>query len=517
VKKTTVLFCCSLLFCGNVFSQNGAFKATDTLKTVYDSSACGLNYVTASVLLSKKLEFNGLPFSNGADQPANLTISGISASSTIIKAFIWWDLTGKDTTGSVIIQNPSAAVDTINGVWIGGTSSNQECWTIGASAFRADITSVVTGNGTYTISGLPTDSIANDSTVDVNGATLFIIYRDSLAPYIGNFIINDGFYLAKLATVTQTISGVNASDTGDFATAFMLVSDMQNEAGSALKMNNGSYQGIVEDFWDFEERSTLVLQGQSTATFGIQVPNDCANFIMIGLYYQFNIDNTLPVITSSGDLFSSSSATNYQWHLNGVPISGANSQNYTATQAGTYSVTVDNDGKGCWFTSDTMSITCIINFTPSIFASGGIAWTIDSANATFQWYLDSNMISGATNSTYSIVDTGIYYVEVTDSLGCVRNSDTLFVNFVGIFENNQEQDNIQVYPNPNNGEFSLIIGGDFKMAQIQLVDSKGQEAYSKMVGSSKEHRLILPKLPAGVYFLKFVDEQRVVVKKVIFL
>jgi len=374
MKSIFMLASCLLLFCGSGFSQN---KATDTLQTFYNTSLCGLNYVTASVVLGKKMEFNGLPFI-GIDQPASLIISGIPAGAEIDTAFIWWDLTGMDTTGSVVVQNPNSVIDTAQGVRIGGTDSTAECWTIGASAFRADVTNMITGNGTYIISGLPTDSIANDTTVDVNGATLFIVYRDAAAPYRGMMVISDGYYIAKSGTFTQSISGISATDTSDMATAFMIVSDLQNETNTAVKMNNGSYQGITEEFWDYEERSTILFPGVSSSVFGLQVPNDCSNFIMIGLYYQYNTDNTIPTLTRNGDSISSSTALGgYQWNFNGGPISGATSQSYVATQAGTYSVTIDN-GDGCLYTSDTVFISCIVNFTPSIFSLGATLSTGDS-------------------------------------------------------------------------------------------------------------------------------------------
>lgn len=62
-----------------------------------------------------------------------------------------------------------------------------------------------------------------------------------------------------------------------------------------------------------------------------------------------------PVITQAGTVLQSTSATTYQWYLNGSPISGANSQNYNFSSPGTYYVEVTY-GDNCPFTSNNIVI-----------------------------------------------------------------------------------------------------------------------------------------------------------------
>lgn len=75
-----------------------------------------------------------------------------------------------------------------------------------------------------------------------------------------------------------------------------------------------------------------------------------------------------PTITLAGSTLTSSSASGNQWFLNGSPITGATSQNYTATTSGAYTVQV-TDTSGCISsvsTATTVTITGINDLTQNI-------------------------------------------------------------------------------------------------------------------------------------------------------
>lgn len=63
-----------------------------------------------------------------------------------------------------------------------------------------------------------------------------------------------------------------------------------------------------------------------------------------------------PLVTTNGAVLTSTSATTYQWNYNGQPILSGTTQTYTATQNGTYTVTIV-DSIGCPATSAPVIIT----------------------------------------------------------------------------------------------------------------------------------------------------------------
>ena len=62
--------------------------------------------------------------------------------------------------------------------------------------------------------------------------------------------------------------------------------------------------------------------------------------------YIFNTPPAIPTITAAGTTLTASSAATYQWYMNGVLISGANSMTYSPTTSGVYVVRI-TDANGC--------------------------------------------------------------------------------------------------------------------------------------------------------------------------
>jgi len=60
-------------------------NASDCLSEIHNLTSCGLNYMSGSVLLTKRMG-SSYP---GIDQLAIISISGIPSSAKILKAFMW--------------------------------------------------------------------------------------------------------------------------------------------------------------------------------------------------------------------------------------------------------------------------------------------------------------------------------------------------------------------------------------------------------------------------------------------
>ncbi|PZF73552.1 Ig-like domain-containing protein [Taibaiella soli] len=118
----------------------------------------------------------------------------------------------------------------------------------------------------------------------------------------------------------------------------------------------------------------------------------------------------------------------YQWYLNGNAIAGANGQIYSTNTPGSYTVEVTTPA-GCTATSTTaVTITTfvapntVVAHTGSLAVCEGSSVTLSVTTGigyTYQWYKNSTLIYGATNSDYTVVSqAGTYTVRVTTPNGC---------------------------------------------------------------------------------------------------
>jgi uncharacterized repeat protein (TIGR01451 family) len=134
--------------------------------------------------------------------------------------------------------------------------------------------------------------------------------------------------------------------------------------------------------------------------------------------------------TGGSVTLTASAGASYQWRNFATPIIGANAQQYVATTAGSYTVTITNAG-GCSATSSptSVSVNSAVNVTisaggPTTFCSGGnVTLTANPSGgsgsfASYQWLLNGSPISGANATTYNATATGNYSVTVTDTNGC---------------------------------------------------------------------------------------------------
>lgn len=122
----------------------------------------------------------------------------------------------------------------------------------------------------------------------------------------------------------------------------------------------------------------------------------------------------------------------YQWYKDDKKIDGATNQTYVTNQSGTYSVSINlgQCSTTASITLETSGFSSSINVNETNVVQEGetlTATVTTTANSpTFQWYLNNNLISGASGSSYAASETGDYKVVVTQTDGCAASEEFLF-------------------------------------------------------------------------------------------
>ena len=184
---------------------------------------------------------------------ASITVSGVNGG--VRKAFLYWH--GIDNSSSLAVyDNPTIqfANTQVTGISLGDAETN--CWGAGSSrAFFADVTTLVTGNGSYPISGF------NGATGHLgNGASLIVLFNDAnqdndrdLVFFEGNDsdVIQTGVPPGDAAGWAATLSNINY--TGGQVFAQMHVGDGQSFSDTTVTFAGvGSSVNIVDttQLWD---------------------------------------------------------------------------------------------------------------------------------------------------------------------------------------------------------------------------------------------------------------------------
>jgi hypothetical protein len=131
--------------------------------------------------------------------------------------------------------------------------------------------------------------------------------------------------------------------------------------------------------------------------------------------------------------------------------------------------------------------------------------------ATYQWFLNSELIVGATNSTLSIASNGIYTVQVTDANNCVGISQPFEVLTTNLLEIPY---NISVNPNPFSDFIQLNLNGNIKCISIQIYNMLGAQVWNS---NSCEKSISIPttEFPKGVYSIQILDGLQLIEKKML--
>jgi len=197
---------------------------------------------------------------------------------------------------------------------------------------------------------------------------------------------------------------------------------------------------------------------------------------------------------------------NIQWYDNGSPIAGANDDTLIVTQGGDF--TVCGSPSICPNYNACLGVTVSIQFwpviTPTIAMQGNMLVATPGNAAAYQWYLNGNMINGATASSYQPTGPGNYTVEITDANGC-RFMSAPF-NITGIEEKGSGALH-GLYPNPAGNELNLVLGKENGTLLAFIRDVTGREVLREQISASSMRTINVESLQPGIYFVELQDEQ----------
>lgn len=174
---------------GSVGPAGEAQPTVDTpFVTAYSALVQGGGVTSQGVGLARRV---------GASSSEVIALTGVPTSAAVVRAFLIWT-----TIGSA---DPTALFNggTVTGALVG--ISHDTCWGIGPNrVYRADVTTLVPGNGNYRVSG-----VADTGTGDGQGASLVVVFGQVTASTVARVVLRNG---ARSFTVTGASRSVPLRD-----------------------------------------------------------------------------------------------------------------------------------------------------------------------------------------------------------------------------------------------------------------------------------------------------------------
>ena len=135
--------------------------------------------------------------------------------------------------------------------------------------------------------------------------------------------------------------------------------------------------------------------------------------------------------SADGTVLTATSGNKYTWKKDGAAF-GGNTRTIKATDSGIYTVEVDFGGCVASGSIDlkSNSFNASIDVAEEFQLEEGetlnVSVTTDATSPTYEWYLNNNIISGATSGSYLVAAIGTYKVRISQSSGCVTSKEFIF-------------------------------------------------------------------------------------------
>ena len=152
--------------------------------------------------------------------------------------------------------------------------------------------------------------------------------------------------------------------------------------------------------------------------------------------------------------------------------------------------------------STSMNIVVNPSPSPTITFSDNILSSSDPVGN--QWYYNGSPIAGATDSSYTPILNGNYYVVTTNSFGCTGTSNSIDVIVIGI--NSTPASSLAIFPNPAS-DGCMIYFPKMAAGKLRIINATGATEFSENNLSGEEYRLNTALLKSGFYSIRIYNRE----------
>lgn len=343
----------------------------------------------------------------------------------------------------------------------GGTNTTETT----LSEFNGNYNGTLSG---FLLNGTTSNWVASGADITAVNSNAAVTYIDDVVEACGSYQWIDGVtYNASNTTATHSVIGTNGCE--EIYQLDLTIN--QPSTGTDVISACESYTWI---------NGVEYTASNNSATFNLTNAAGCDSVV--------TLDLTIEESTSGTDVVSS--CDSYTW-MDGITYTASNnSATYTLTNAAGCDSVVTLD-----LTINTVDASATMN-APSFMAN--------TSGASYQWIDCGNgnqVINGETNQTFVATSNGSYAVIVTEN-GCSDTSACMILDNIGVSE--LHHTSFVLYPNPNDGHFTLAFATLPQSETLHIIDACGKVVYAERLYAKEQH--LAPLLSNGYYILRIGDQ-----------
>jgi len=355
---------------------------------------------------------------------------------------------------------------------------------------------------------------------------------DGIAPYTYSWAPSGGTNAtaSNLSAGTYTVTAVSSGG-GCAATAAVIITQPSalgvsitsaisctgaNNAYASANVTGGTSPYTYN--WTGGGGTNSMASGLSVGTYSVTVQDACGSSASASVNILAYITLTVSIdsihgIKCNGD----SNATIYSSYSGGTPpysfswSNGGNHSSVANLHPGSYTVTVSDSCGSTVSAGATITqpapLVVTLNILPTSSSScTGIAWVTVSGGTTPYTYVWSN---GNTTDSISHLCDDIFCCTVTDAHGCYHSPCATIPIATGINTISSNSGRITIYPNPNNGAFTLQVESEKLKGEsgtIEIYNVLGEKVYFQLTTFNAPLSIDLRTSPNGIYLYRVIND-----------